>query len=304
MTAFEKKAEGIYYLEVPFGGCWTGIALIKGKYNYLVDSAGSTACVNDYLVPALAKLGMSLSDIDYLLNTHTHADHVGGHAFIKASGNGIVTVTSKESADKLRDPLKYNKLIRAVFPEHSPAPSAGLVGIEPDLIIEDGYVLQGEMLYVSTPGHDTDSGCWMHLPTRTLISGDSLQLNGTSVQGIALYMDLCAYRESIEKLLALGIKRILAGHEYLPLGAYAEGVDACKKYLSKCQEYIDIYDGIIKKLSERGADAPAIAKALIKEVDGTEPEYLFLPLYTVTEHIKNLKKHLIIQKPTTEDTLK
>jgi len=289
MASFVKKAEGVYYLEVPFGGCWTGIALIKGKRNYLIDSAGSPACVNEYLIPALSDIGVSLSDIDYLLNTHTHADHVGGHAAIKAENSSIITVTGKESADKLRDPLKYNKLIRAVFPEHSPAPSAGLTGTEPDMIIEDGYVLEGEMLYISAPGHDTDSGCWMHLPTRTLISGDTLQLNGTSVQGIALYMDLAGYKDSIDKLLALDCERILAGHEFLPLGAYAEGKHACREYLCKCKEYIGIYESIIKKFRADGLDAPAIAKALIKEVGATEPNYLFLPLFTVSEHLKDQK---------------
>lgn len=290
MAAFEQKAKGVYYLEVPFGGCWTGIALIKGNRNYLIDSAGSATCIKDYLIPALSDIGMTLGDIDYLLNTHTHGDHIGGHAFIKSCNNGILIVTSNESADKLRDPLKYNKLIRAVFPEHSPAPNASLSGTEPDIIIEDGYMLEGEMLYISTPGHDTDAGCWLHIPTKTLISGDSLQLNGTSVQGIALYMDLPAYKASMEKLLSLDIDCILAGHEYLPIGAYAIGKDECKEYIRKCDEYVNVYEDIIKKHHARGADATTIAKALIKEVDGTEPDYLFLPLYTVTEHLKKFKK--------------
>ncbi len=289
MKAFEKKTDGVYYLEVPFGGCWTGVALIQGKHNYLVDSAGSLECLGEYIIPALGKLGLALSDIDYLLNTHTHGDHVGGHAHIKALNPGITIVSSREGEDKLRDPLKYNIKIRQVFPEHSPAPSAGLLGVEPDITVDDGYVLEGEMCYISTPGHDSDSGCWLHMQTKTLISGDSLQLNGTSVQGTALYMDLPAYRDTLLKLSRLDIKMILAGHEFLPVGAYANGKEKVAEYLNKCLKYTEIYSRIIKEKSDIGLHADEIAKALIKEVDGIEPEYLFLPLYTVSEHLKDLK---------------
>ncbi len=289
MAAFEKKANGVYYLEVPFGGCWTGVALIKGAHTYLIDSAGSLDCLQQYIIPALAELGLALSDIEYLLNTHTHGDHVGGHAHIKALCPDIKIVSGKEGADKLRDPLKYNILIRQAFPEHSPAPSAGLLGVEPDLTVEDGYVLCEEMRYISTPGHDTDSGCWLHLESKTLISGDSLQLNGTSVQGTALYMDLRAYRETLGKLEKSDIEQILAGHEFLPLGAYAVGKEKVSEYLSCCREYTILYEKIIKEKSTAGLDAASIAKALIKEVDGIEPAYLFLPLYTVSEHLKDFK---------------
>ena len=35
-----------------------------------------------------------------------------------------------------------------------------------------------------------------------------------------------------------------------------------------------------------------LAKALIRYVDGNEPKFMFLPLFTVTEHIKEIKKFL------------
>ena len=225
MVALENKIDGVYHLLCPFGGCWTGITLIRASRNYLVDCGGNAECIDRYLLPALAELSMTASDIDYLLITHTHADHIGGAARLKELDPGIRYVVCEQSADKVRDPLKYNKAIRAVFPEHSPAPSAGLTGIEPDIVIHDGDVINGEMQFILTPGHDTDSGCWLHLPTKTLISGDSLQMNGTDVQGIGLYMDLPAYRSSLAKLAKTDIINILTGHHYLPLGYEAYGRD-------------------------------------------------------------------------------
>ncbi|MBQ2862682.1 MAG: MBL fold metallo-hydrolase [Clostridia bacterium] len=289
MIAFEHKIEGVYHLLCPFGDCWTGITLVRGKKNYLIDSAGNSACIDTYLTPALARLSVTLDDISYLLITHTHADHIGGAARIKELNPSIKYVVCEESADKVRHPLRYNRAIRAVFPEHSPAPSAGLTPLEPDIIIRDGDVLGDEMQFIFTPGHDTDSGCWMHLPTRTLITGDSLQSNGTDVQGIGLYMDLPAYRSSLEKLSGIEIDNLLTGHHYLPLGYSAYGKDAVDVYLSKCAELVEEYDSFVKEKHREGQDDLQIAKALIAHVDGIEPKFMFLPLFTVNEHLKTVK---------------
>ena len=73
---FEEVLPDTYLLKVPFGPVWTGIILIKGEKNILIDSSHLEP--ESYLVPALEKLGMKLSDIDWLLNTHVHGDHIGG----------------------------------------------------------------------------------------------------------------------------------------------------------------------------------------------------------------------------------
>ena len=290
MIAFENKIDGVYHLLCPFGNCWTGITLVRGKKNYLVDCGGNAACVDEQLLVALEGEGLSIRDVDYLLITHTHADHIGGISRIKELHPDIRLVVCEHSEDKVRHPLKYNKAIRAVFPEHSPAPSAGLVGYEPDLVIGDGYVLEDEMQFIFTPGHDTDSGCWLHIPTMTLISGDSLQSNGTDVQGIGLYMDLPSYRRSLEKLKNIQIKNIVCGHHFLPLGYEALGESAVEEYLSECSELVEQYASFVSEKYSQGKSALDISKALIKEVDGREPKFMFLPLFTVTEHIKELNK--------------
>ncbi len=288
MVAFEHKIPGIYHLLCPFGDCWTGITLVRGKKNYLVDCGGNAECVDKYLIAALNDLGMELSDINYLCITHTHADHIGGAARIKELVPDIRYTVCTHSADKVRDPLKYNKEIRARFPEHSPSPSAGLTGVEPDLVISDGDVLFGEMQFIHTPGHDTDSGCWIHLPTMTLIAGDSLQSNGTDVQGIGLYMDLPAYRTSLGKLSSMQIENILTGHHFLPLGYEAIGRESTQRYLSVCRTLVDDYGRFVSEKHNEGLEALDIAKALIQHVKGIEPKFMFLPLYTVTEHIKEI----------------
>ena len=143
-------------IKIPFAGIWTGVCFLRrqGK-NILIDSGNSAENVDRVIVPALAESGISPADIDYLLATHTHGDHIGGHARLKELGVKQTVISSK-GKDKLQNPLKYNIAIRSVFPEHSAPPSAGLRGIEPDMILEDKESVAGIEM-ISTPGHDSDA---------------------------------------------------------------------------------------------------------------------------------------------------
>ena len=53
--------------------------LIRTKRdNILIDCATTGGDVDSYILPALAKIGLSIADIRYLILTHSHADHAGG----------------------------------------------------------------------------------------------------------------------------------------------------------------------------------------------------------------------------------
>lgn len=291
MTGFEKVCGDVYALRVPFGSVWTAIVLVGDKRGYvLIDSANCADRVDDTLIPALAEMGLSLSDAAYLLCTHTHGDHVGGHKRIKELNPDIKVLCTEEQLPKLRDPLKYSKLIRSVFPEHSPEAPTSLCGTECDGILENGETVNGRLKVIKTPGHDTDTVCFYDTVTKTVICGDSLQANGTVSQGIGLYMELAPYRESIEAIGALCAENLLLGHSYDPIGDVALGSAEVEKCLAVCRETVEAYDRIIKDCDRQGMDAVETARALTKAVNAFLPDFLFLPLYTVTAHLKELKK--------------
>ena len=58
MEQFQKMAEGIWFLKVPFGPVWTAVVLIRGQENMLIDSSATAQDVETYVVPALAQLGL------------------------------------------------------------------------------------------------------------------------------------------------------------------------------------------------------------------------------------------------------
>ena len=94
---FVRQVSEIYRLKVPFDTLYTSVFLIKTENaNVLVDCATYDSDVDGYIVPALQKLGFSLTDIEYLVLTHSHGDHAGGKARILQLNSQIKIITSEQ----------------------------------------------------------------------------------------------------------------------------------------------------------------------------------------------------------------
>jgi len=283
MENFEQIAKDVYLLKVPFGPVWTGVILLRGEKNILIDSSATGADVDAYVVPALKELGLEITDIHYLVNTHSHGDHIGGHARMRQLGDFRV-VSYTGSKPKVEDPVPYAIATRTKFPAHSPAPQSFLQGVKVDIALEDGEILENRLQLIHTPGHDDDCVCLLDLPTGTLITGDSLQANGTICQGVGFYKSLPDYLYTLSKLESLPIQNILCGHDYEGIGYWMEGEAEVKKALAYCRERVDTYDRFICAHKEQ--EPAKIATALINDLGCGMPEHLFMALYTVTEHLK------------------
>lgn len=289
MLRFEELYPDIYLLKVPFSGLWTGVALIKGDENCLIDSGAKDMDVDGHILPALAELGMDLSSIKWLLNTHSHGDHIGGHARIRNLANLSVAAYAS-AAPKVQDPVPYAIETRTKFPEHSPAPQSYLQGVPVDRVLEDGEMIAGRLQVIHTPGHDDDCVCWYDVPTKTLITGDSLQGNGTPAQGIGFYKNLEQYLYSLEKLQRFEIHNIVCGHEYDGIGWNISGAEASGRALQYCFGAVQKYHEFILRKYEAGIIDPVeIALELIRAHGCAMPERLFLALYTVTQHLEKIK---------------
>lgn len=287
LPEFEEVLPGTFLLKVPFGPVWTGIILIKGEKNILIDSSHLEP--EAYLIPALDKLGMKPGDIHWLLNTHVHGDHIGGHHSL-VTKYGLKTATLKSSADALRDPVKVAIRVRTRFPKNSPAPQSYLKGVEPDRLLDEGELLEGRFYALATPGHDDDCLTWVDAVTGTAFTGDSIQANGTPTQGIGFYRDLPAYRGSLRKLKAAGLENIVCAHDYDGIGSVIKGAGNVAEALDYCAARVDLYDSKIKEYLASGVpveeEPVSLALKLIGEVGCGMPEQLFLALHTVSEHLK------------------
>lgn len=192
----------IFRLKVPFENLYTTVFFVRSHGCLaVIDSASSANDAERYLIPAMRQLGGKPT---YLFLTHLHGDHAGGaprllEAFPK------MQVCSLEK-------ISHGRFVQ----------------------LHDGDCFLDRIQVVALPGHTEYSVGYLDLQTRTLFSGDCLQLAGVGkyVHGIS-YIE--RYLQSVERLKTMNLSRIVASHEYVPLGSMAEGKNAVSEYLDACR---------------------------------------------------------------------
>ncbi len=94
MRQFHEEKQDIYRLKIPFDTVYTSVFLIKSQSGIiLVDCATTDADVNQCILPALEEMGYTLSDVSFLVLTHSHGDHAGGLPTVLTHAPHIKVVT-------------------------------------------------------------------------------------------------------------------------------------------------------------------------------------------------------------------
>lgn len=200
----ESIEKGISRLKIPFEDLTTTVYFYESNEGVaIIDSATYASDVDNYILPALEELKISRDKVKNLLLTHSHGDHAGG---IKR----LSEIFSKAT-------------VGASFE----------TGLKNQIILEDNQKILGNLVAVSLSGHTENSFGFFDTATKTLLSGDCLQLNG-----IGKYRNNVAnakmYEKSISKLKKMDIERIVAAHEFEPLGSLARGKEEVAVYLEEC----------------------------------------------------------------------
>ena len=204
----EKIDLGLYRLKIPFENIYTTVYIaVTTQGCAVIDSGTYLEDVDNYILPAIERIGVRKDEVRYLLLTHDHGDHSGGIA-------------------RLSECLPNAKVSACITKQVEFTPLA------------DGEFLLGRLQVIYLFGHTKNCVGYYDLETKTLLSGDCLQLGGVDKyrNGIA-YAD--EYVMSVNKLRDMDIFRIVAAHDYEPLGAIAEGREAVERYLATCLEYVD-----------------------------------------------------------------
>jgi glyoxylase-like metal-dependent hydrolase (beta-lactamase superfamily II) len=225
-TSFERVHDRIYRLPVPFeGGGLTNMYLVRGSKTAVIDTAVLGAPTN-FLAPALQAIGLGLGDVDYVLNTHGHMDHLGGNAEMKDAGSEIAI----HSADAERTRSNQGHVDRSAvglamlgLEDRLPAREAMLlrllgreVGCDREL--EDGDVVDlgsdVKLTVVHTPGHTPGAVCYLWEAAGVLITGDSIQARGSRVGGMPVLEDPRSYAASLKKAESVGATSLFMGHAF------------------------------------------------------------------------------------------
>lgn len=164
-------------------------------YNYILVDAG-TGQSSSFIYSKIREIGIEPDDINLIVNTHCHFDHVGGNDFFPNAKVAIHRI----DAEALRDPdseLTVSSLFGSIVRRH-----------DVDIELEEGDKIAGFEVILS-PGHTKGGIClW---DGEILICGDTIFANG----GIGR-MDIGGspqdMKESLTRLKELDVKYLLPGH--------------------------------------------------------------------------------------------
>jgi hydroxyacylglutathione hydrolase len=246
MRRFENIVPGVALLKVPFndGSYDTGVILVQcNSHNVLIDSGEYAETVDDCILPALKAAGVD--ELDWLLCTHNHGDHTGGHKRLSEVYSCPVAVF-KSDVNGFPTPI--------------------------DCVLNDGDEIIHGLQLITTPGHTCGSVSYLHAESRTLITGDSFQGCATDGVGLALLKDLSAYRESIRRVMTLGARWLVAGHGFAPCDFVIKGTLYIRAFLQSCLDTVARYEQFVAQHAE--LDDYVLAAMLVESEGRTLDKYI------------------------------
>lgn len=175
------------------------------------------------LVAGLGRLGLRPADVDLVINTHEHFDHVGGNGVFPPS---TVIAAHHQAAGKMTAGDHFVTML-------SGAEGSRTVNV---LLRDQTEIDLGGLglRVLHTPGH-TSGSCCLHVPRRGLLfTGDTLFAGGV-LSYIAESGSVGDYLGSLERLAGLRLQRFFPAHGRPsddPEGDIARATEAARDLLA------------------------------------------------------------------------
>ena len=259
--------------------------LVRGKVNVLVDS-GPPQASPDVIASTLKAFDLRPGDIDLVLHTHGHLDHIGGNRDLKRAGRAQVWI-HRDDAVLLEDHGRSFDLFYApgrgenVQREKAAFVKQMAPEMRADRLLEDDERIDlgkgVELRVVHLPGHTPGSVGFYWEKEGVLLAGDAIQGLGSVAGFLPIIYDFSAYEESISRLMAMPLESVLLCHPYrslkLPPSRTREG-EEIKRYLSDSQEVLERLAEAIRHQAGKapGGSLAHIGEAVVEEL-GEEMGY-------------------------------
>lgn len=202
-------------LTIPLG--MVNVFVIKGERIILVDTG--SAKHGERLVAELGKLEIRPDDLDLIILTHGHEDHIGALPYLKARTQAKILIHKHDMSAIIEGrniPVELRNrflgfLLKSLVPEHIP----NYAGVQPDIVVDGEYSLGDygiQATIVPTPGHT--SGSISICFDREVIIGD-LMYKGAAFPIIKTLMSRSAVRTvhaSIQRVLAPHPEKVYMSH--------------------------------------------------------------------------------------------
>jgi len=178
------------------------VYVIVGTNKTVMIDSGIDSHFTD-LSSALNDIGFSPSDIDLVVNTHEHFDHIGGNKYFYQTA---IIAAGRLAAAKITEKDEYVTMYSSY--------SADYHFTKPHIWFESGAFIDLENAkfeVLNTPGHTSGCICIYETCNKLLFSGDTVFAQGT-LSAIAPSGSAGDYVHSMEMLNTKKIKRLFPGH--------------------------------------------------------------------------------------------
>ncbi len=199
MSTIELR-ENVYLL--PGEGKSSHTYLIRGRHGTVMIDSGLDAGF-PFLQEKLHKLGIRIRDIDMVINTHEHFDHIGANRYFQ---NHSIIAAHRFAANK----MSYNDRYVTLYSSGD----SNDINLHVHLWLESrsridlgDYTLD----IIHTPGHTSGSICIYEPDHRFLFTGDTVFAGGT-LSYIAESGSVGDYIHSIQNLSTRHVTEIYPGH--------------------------------------------------------------------------------------------
>ena len=244
--------------------------LFCGEKKAIID-VGPRAAVPD-LLSALAKLGISAQQIDYIVFTHIHIDHAGGAGTAMKEMSNAKVIAHPRARAHLIDPTVLWKAsletlgeLAVQYGNIEPMPEDRIVVAADQTKLDLGKGLVLEIYF--TPGHAPHHLSLFDRTNGVLIAGEAAGacINGTIRPSTPPPFKLGESISSIDRLIELEPQKLCYAH----FGCYDNAVERLK--LIK-QKLLDWYE-MVESAAKTGKNLEGILEVLL-EKDASLYDYL------------------------------
>ena len=232
LKSFNLK-NGIHHipLELPWSSPgFVNVYLIEDKDGFImVDCGVNGDSYYSLLLEYLQKLEIHISDINLLIGTHMHSDHIGLSTKIRESG--VPFALFKNSVDFIDDYNDWSLRFKNLkdYAEKHNAPTSFLNDIasintpsyagkisKPDILLDEGEIkdVKRNLTTIFTPGHDRTEISLFDESTKIIFSGDHILPKITPfIPTDNENEDMLAnYTQSLDKIYEIDHEIIAPGH--------------------------------------------------------------------------------------------
>ncbi|MBR6794131.1 MAG: MBL fold metallo-hydrolase [Clostridia bacterium] len=230
-----KINDNVTKIMIPYKDIYTTVLIIKTDEGIvLFDTATHEEDVYNYILPSLKKEGIEKEDVKYIFISHNHGDHSGGLKWLAPLLPDAVILSNSPSLTEKYTAYKVKPL-------------------------KDGEIVAGCLQHVLIPGHTPDAGGLLDLRSKTLMTGDALQVYGIYGSGKwgsnIKWPDL--HLAALPSLHELDVEQLIMAHEYHPCGSIVNGKENIDRCIDDCAEALYKIKAAI--LADPNADDAALA---------------------------------------------